>query len=192
MYIPFNSRKTVHKDKFGALRENECVRFRVVLPRDMGCTGVTLVIRRHDEKKEYGFRCYFSWERMEGDSEEWWYLDYKPEKAGLYMYYFECDTPWGRSSITDYGGGTGFFSSDGKEFQLTVYEQDFHTPDWLKGGIIYQIFPDRFAFSGEEKELPKDRILRTDRENEPYWKPSANGKVLNKDFFGGDLKGIEQ
>ncbi len=192
MYIPFNSRKSCHKSKFGALREYESVRFAVVLPRDMNCTGVTLVIRRHDEKREEGFRCYFSWERMEGESEEWWTLDYKPETAGLYMYYFECNTPWGVNFITDCGSGKGAFSNEGAEFQLTVFERDFHTPDWLKGGIIYQIFPDRFNFSGEKKSLPSDRHLRTDWGAEPEWRPNENGKVLNKDFFGGDLKGIEE
>ena len=78
-------------------------------------------------------------------------------------------------------------------WQLTVYDKDFETPDWLKGGIIYQIFPDRFAFSGEEKaNVPTDRVMRDDRDGEPYWRPDQHGKVLNNDYFGGDLKGIEQ
>ena len=136
---------------------------------------------------------------MEGDSEEWWYPDYKPEKAGLYMYYFECDTPWGRSSITDYGGGTGFFSSDGKEFQLTVYEQDFHTPDWLKGGIIYQIFPDRFRRS---KDFDYASVVKNCKREERIYhedwyedvdiegKPSTG--YLACDFFCGSLNGISE
>lgn len=192
MYIPFSSRKSYHKSRFGALRENETVRFRIVLPREMGCTGVTLVIRRDDEAWENAFRCYFSWERMEGEAEEWWYLDYTPAKSGLYMYAFECTTPWGVNRITRHSGGDGILSPDGGEFQLTVFSEDFKTPDWLKGGVIYQIFPDRFNFSGEIKEMPSDRHLRTDWGGEPEWKPTPEGKVLNKDYFGGDLKGIEQ
>lgn len=190
MYIPFNSRKSYHKSLFGAMRTNDTVRFRVVLPREMGCTGVTLVIRSDDEERVYGFRCYFSWERMEGESEEWWTLDYKPEKPGLYMYSFECYTPWGTNYITNIGAGRGALTPDGREFQLTVFSEDFKTPDWLKGGIIYQIFPDRFCFSGEKKEIPSDRHYRSDWGGEPEWKPTKEGKVLNKDFFGGDFKGI--
>lgn len=192
MYIPFNSRKSYHKSIFGAVRENDSVRFRVVLPREMGCNGVTLVIRRDDEDRVYGFRCHFSWERMEGENEEWWSLDYKPEKAGLYMYSFECYTPWGTNYITDSGSGTGMLSPEGKEFQLTVFEESFKTPDWLKGGIIYQIFPDRFFFSGEKKKMPSDRRFREDWGGEPEWMPNKEGKVLNNDYFGGDLKGIEK
>lgn len=192
MYIPFNSRKSYHKSKFGTVRENDSVCFRVVLPRDMGCTGVSMIIRRDDEKREEGFRCCFRWDRMEGTDEEWWTLDYKPEKAGLYMYSFECYTPWGTTCITDSGNGIGTFSYDGKEFQLTVFEENFKTPDWLKGGIIYQIFPDRFYFSGREKKMPCDRVLRRDWGGEPEWRPTKDGKVLNNDYFGGDLKGIEE
>ena len=192
MYIPFNSRKSYHKSKFGAVKENDTVCFRVVLPRDIGCTGVTMIIRRDAERREEGFRCCFRWDRMEGTDEEWWALDYKPEKAGLYMYSFECYTPWGTTCITDSGNGIGTFSYDGKEFQITVFEENFKTPDWLKGGVIYQIFPDRFYFSGREKKMPADRVFRRDWGGEPEWRPTPDGKVLNNDYFGGDLKGIEE
>ena len=33
---------------------------------------------------------------------------------------------------------------NGLDWQLTVYEPDFKTPDWIKDGTMYQIFPDRF------------------------------------------------
>jgi|GEM_PF-4701650 len=29
-------------------------------------------------------------------------------------------------------------------FQITVFKKGFHTPDWFKGAVLYQIFPDRF------------------------------------------------
>lgn len=192
MYIPFNSRKSYHKSKFGAIKENDTVRFRVVLPRKMCCTGVSLIIRRDDESRFDAYRCPFSWERMEGENEEWWYLDYKPETAGLYMYFFECYTVWGANVITRFDGGNGLLLPDGTEFQLTVCAESFKTPDWLKGGIIYQIFPDRFNFSGNMKKMPADRHFRSDWGGEPEWRPTPDGKVLNKDFFGGDLKGIEE
>ena len=30
-------------------------------------------------------------------------------------------------------------------WQITVYDEDFKTPDFLKGALMYQIFPDRFS-----------------------------------------------
>lgn len=58
---------------------------------------------------------------------------------------------------------------------------------------MYQIFPDRFARSGEPKpEQPAGRILREDWGGQPEWRPDAQGEIRNNDFFQGDLKGIEQ
>jgi glycosidase len=79
------------------------------------------------------------------------------------------------------------------DWQLSVYAKDFATPDWLKGGMFYQIFPDRFYFSGQKKKnIPEGRKLRDDIFGEPEWRPTADGKVLNNDYFQGDLKGIKE
>ncbi len=189
-YIPYNSRSTLHKSRFGAVREGENIVFKVVMPRDAQCRGVDLVIRND---KGDTHRYPMSWLSMQGDSEEWWALGYTAEKADIYFYHFEYDTPWGRSSIRHTGTCLGSLNMGNHDWQLSVYARDFVTPDWLKGGLFYQIFPDRFNSSGEKKaNVPADRILRTDREGEPYWRPTPEGKVLNNDYFGGDLKGIEE
>ena len=190
-YIPYNSRIDYHKSKFGAVKENENVTFRVIMPRNFSVSAVYLVIREDDnERYEY---ISLSWERMEGDKEEWWKTDYKPSQKGVYWYHFEYDTPFGRSVISRVNGGIGSLSGNGSDWQLTVYSSDFSTPDDYKGGIIYQIFPDRFHSSGKEKkDVPSDRILRQDWYAQPYWKPDEKGITKNNDFFGGDLKGIEE
>ncbi len=55
---------------------------------------------------------------------------------------------------------------------------DFHTPDWVKHAVFYQIFPDRFASS---PDVPKPDHL------EPWdSKPSIYG------FKGGDLRGVAE
>ena len=80
---------------------------------------------------------------------------------------------------------------NGDLFQLTVYSSNFTTPDFIKGGVMYQIFPDRFCKSGKEhKNVPKDRIIRNDWGGMPYYRPDQNGHVWNNDYFGGDLEGI--
>lgn len=192
MYIPYNSRDKRYKSKFGAVKQGETVTFRVLLPREMKCNGVDLVVRNDKETRRQGFRNAFSWQAMEGESHEWWTLDYTPTQEGLCWYFFECKTAWGVNVITNQGKGIGVLNETEKEFQLTVYKKEFTTPDWLKGGIIYQIFPDRFYCSGEKKTIAPDRKLRADWGGEPEWRPDEKGKVRNNDYFGGDLKGIEQ
>ena len=191
MYIPFNSRLEYHKSIFGAVKTDQTVTFRIILPRDFCCHAAKLVIKKA-EAEEYSY-INMQWDCMEGVGEEWWKADFIAEDAALYKYHFEYDTSWGTSRIYHVGNGLAAIKGEGEDWQLTVYDKDFHTPEWLKGGIIYQIFPDRFAFSGTKKQnVPLDRVLRTDRDGDPYWIPTAEGKVLNNDYFGGDLKGIEQ
>ncbi|MBR3588703.1 MAG: glycoside hydrolase family 13 protein, partial [Clostridia bacterium] len=185
MYIPYNSRKDYHKSKFGAVEENTPVVFRIVMPRNFSVSGAYLAIKEEfsQEKKLLSME----WDCMQGDNEEWWKITFTPEKAGLYFYHFEYDTPFGRSVILLNKEGYGILNTPGRDWQLTVFEKGFTAPDKFKGGIIYQIFPDRFAFSGKEKkDIPSYRILRNDRENEPYWKPDEKGITLNNDFFCGD------
>ena len=191
MYIPYNSRLEYHKSIFGAVKTDQTVTFRIILPRDFCCHAAKLVIKKA-EADEYGY-INMQWDCMEGVGEEWWKVDFTAEKAALYKYHFEYDTSWGTSRIYHAGNGLAAIKGDGEDWQLTIYDKDFHTPEWLRGGIIYQIFPDRFASSGTKKQnVPSDRVLRTDRDGDPYWIPTAEGKVLNNDYFGGDLKGIEE
>lgn len=191
MYIPYNSRLEYHKSIFGAVKTGQTVTFRIILPRDFCCHAAKLLIKKAEDA-QYSY-IKMQWDCMEGVGEEWWKIDFTAEDAALYKYHFEYDTSWGTSRIYHVGNGLAAIKGEGDDWQLTVYDKNFHTPEWLKGGIIYQIFPDRFAFSGTKKQnVPSDRVLRTDRDGDPYWIPTAEGKVLNNDYFGGDLKGIEQ
>ncbi len=50
------------------------------------------------------------------------------------------------------GAAKGIFCRTSAEFQQTVYDKDFQTPAFLRGGLIYQIFPDRFYNSRRAKD----------------------------------------
>lgn len=189
-FLPFNSREERYKSIPTAVPGGQGVLLRICLPRNLGCTAAYLVIQKDGcpERRQGMF-----WAGMEGDAHEWWDTTMTLCDPGLYFYSFELSTPWGTPQILNKGQGVGMLCNDGEKFQQTVYDPAFTTPDWFKGGLIYQIFPDRFAFSGQaKKDVPTDRVLRNDWGNEPYWRPTSDGKVLNNDYFGGDLKGIEK
>ena len=190
-FIPYNSRDIFFKDKFGSISAGEEIHLRLCLPRSFCCSRAILMLRRDDGHYE---ERDMLWAGMADENTEIWDIHTTIETEGLYWYHFDYISSYGRSSILQTEGGIGDFvgaPTARKDWQLTVTERDFTTPDWLKGGIIYQIFPDRFYNSGAKKEnVPEDRILRTDWGNEPEWRPTPEGKVLNNDFFGGDLKGI--
>lgn len=186
----FNPRKWEHKSVFGALKTNEETNFKILLPRDLSCNRVELVIHEDGENNEY---FDFYWSGMPDDYHEWWTITHKTAKKGIYFYYFLVHTPWGTMNLKHDGDKEGRFIDASFEWQLTVYDENFTTPNWLKGGMIYQIFPDRFYNSGQKKQgIPSDRVLRDDWHGTPSWEFNSEGKMPNNDFFQGDLKGIEE
>jgi alpha-glucosidase len=60
-------------------------------------------------------------------------------------------------------------------------------PEWIRSSVFYQIFPDRFARSGQVKEIPAWAHLREWNEI-----PQGRTEYTGTEFFGGDLKGVEQ
>ncbi|WP_051688934.1 glycoside hydrolase family 13 protein [Butyrivibrio sp. AE2032] len=84
-------------------------------------------------------------------------------------------------------------------FQITVYNKEFKTPAFLKGAMIYQIFPDRFA---RDTSFDYEKMIRLDDRQERIYHKDWNEDVDTKgkpetgylacDFYGGSLKGIEE
>jgi alpha-glucosidase len=60
-------------------------------------------------------------------------------------------------------------------------------PAWHARSIVYEIYPDRFASSGDARQLPDWAVPRA-------WDMLPEGRSRNTAFewFGGDLPGIEQ
>ncbi|MBQ8182888.1 MAG: glycoside hydrolase family 13 protein [Clostridia bacterium] len=189
-FIPYNSRDTRHKSIFGSTAAGDSLRLAVLMPRNFSCCKVTLIYHKDGESEQH--RDLF-WCGMNGDNEEWWDINFTFEASGLYYYHFTYETPFGKGNIFLRSGGCGEFAPTGNEWQQTVYKKEYVTPDWVKGGIMYQIFPDRFNTSQTpvDNTFPDRQIHKTTTES-PVWKPNAEGKILNNDYFGGTLKGIEE
>ena len=107
--------------------------------------------------------------------------------TGLFFYYFQLkNTYLGCGKLR-----RGELCEHPNPWQITVFDEEYSTPEWLKGGVMYQIFPDRFYKSGEYP-VPAHKILRRDWGGIPSYKPNEQGKVLNNDFFGGNLNGVRE
>ena len=186
----FNSHDSRYKSINHAIKCGETITLRLCMPRHYVCEGAELVI--HIDHTE-PIRIEMKWDGMCGEDYEWWSADFTPDEPALYWYHFEYRVPYSSGYITkrDYDS-CGQLGWGGTDWQITVYDKDFKVPEWLKGGIIYQIFPDRFAVGSNGVINPyDDRVIRKDYSGEPYWRP-VDGKVLNNDYFGGNLQGIEE
>lgn len=188
-YIPFDSRDILYKSPFGAVSSDEKVKFRMLLHDDARCSAAFLKLREDSGRERF---TELSYDGRLDDRYAWYSVELElPE--GLYWYSFCFDSPWGRQFVTKFKHGEGYVSRDGGEWQLTVYEADYRTPDSLAGGIIYQIFPDRFYCSGTPKEgVPSDRFSQTDLSATPEYRQNNGPCSLGNDYYGGDLNGITE
>lgn len=188
-YYPFDSRNKLYKTKFGAIAEGETLRLKVLLHRDAHVHEVFLKIRNDAEETEREARM------LEGE----WLSDYRFYECditlseGLYWYSFRYTSDYGEFFVTKTETSLGIVSNEGACWQQTVFAGGFKTPDWLAGGLIYQIFPDRFYNSGTKKQnIPTDRYICNDWEKQPEFRQPDSACRLGNDYYGGDLKGIEE
>jgi cyclomaltodextrinase len=177
LYDPF---QPAHKSPSGAVTVLQTVSFNVDLLRDYeSFYPIVLSVRKEDgpwcdyacteqERSVHGIkRIGTVWEAPE---------------PGIYFYKFQALRADG--SVADASS----------VYQQTVYEKYFTTPDWLRGALMYQVFPDRYRRSGKTPVPLQNKrwVLRDDWGGDPVAGPDENGIVQNNDFFGGDLKGIEE
>ena len=132
------------------------------------------------------------------------------------------DTDYYADDTAALDGGLGAATDDqvDQSWALMVYEDGFKAPAWAKDAVIYQIFPDRFR-NGRKDNDPKTGDVRYDDpviklgwglNPEGYcrnyadaatacpWRfddtPPADSPTKEqprgRDYFGGDLKGVDQ
>jgi glycosidase len=114
--------------------------------------------------------------------------------------YYEDD------AARDHGWGQTFAESQDYSWQLTMYDPAFQTPDWVKNGIMYQIFPDRFRDGDPANNTPAgtffyDESPTIERSNDvdSFWHANICDPrdadsdcpgIYSQNFYGGDLQGV--
>ena len=191
IHIYFDPLDIACKSITGAISQNNTVQFNLFLLKSSASNGITaenclapdynatLHLNKDGEKAKL-----YSMEKTSFG----WTISISIKDIGLYYYVFAVE---GVGFISCNNMMKGEITAHPKGFQLTVFAESYQTPEWFRGGIMYQIFPDRFAKSGTMPDV-KGRIQRNDWGGLPSYKPNAKGKVLNNDFFGGNFKGIEE
>ena len=134
-------------------------------------------------------------------------MSYTPAQTGVVWYSFDLAASDG--ATWRYGAREGWTTGEGDfaygnppSFQLTVYVPRQTQPDWYKNGIVYQVFPDRFARGADWRERAEKalaahregpaRVLVEDWDTPPAYKKSEDGDILEWDFYGGTLRGVRE
>ena len=134
-------------------------------------------------------------------------VSYTPAQTGVVWYSFDLaasdGATWRYGAREGWTTGEGDFAyGDPPSFQLTVYVPRQTQPDWYKNGIVYQVFPDRFARGADWRERAEKalaahregpaRVLVEDWDTPPAYKKSEDGDILEWGFYGGTLRGVRE
>lgn len=104
----------------------------------------------------------------------------------VFSYYFEVNVGKLKCFYNKRGVSKGL-----EEYYAFRIKPGFHTPDWAKGAVMYQIYVDRFCNGNPDNDVvdreyyyigePVSRVLDWNK------KPAYMGV---REFYGGDLQGV--
>lgn len=185
--VRFFPNREEFKKPVGGVKVDEDIRFNLMFSRPSNPAEVLLSLTK-DGEKEVLYPLQFVAVNADGMSE--YTVTLKVTSRGLYFYHFVVNTDDDHSYRVGADADLNALLGKGQDWQLTVFEAVTPFPQWLKGGMLYQIMTDRFFIGGERNKSKPDVVYRDDWGGVPEYRPTADGKILNNDFFGGNLKGI--
>ena len=119
----------------------------------------------------------------ETEGETWWRASLPVTESAHYRWLLNGEN--GYTWVT----AAGFLANDVGDAGDFVLPLDRGGPEWHLESVVYEIFPDRFARAGAATpaELPDWAVPRP-------WDalPEGRGRNTPREWFGGDLPGIEQ
>jgi alpha-glucosidase len=118
----------------------------------------------------------------EDDGETWWRASFPVGNPATPYRWLLSGGAIGYGWVTG-DGLVGHDVPDSDDFVCAVGDDG---PAWHLEGVVYEVFPDRFARSGVER-TPPEWALPRDWDDDPHgW-----GRETPLEWFGGDLGGVE-
>ncbi len=203
----YDSKDEEYKTPFGAVATGEAVTFCIDVTDIEAVTNVNLVVGQDS----------YPMTKTETISEGMRRWTYTKEDGfpsiGEQKYYFLIGQNGGVKIYCDddgnYGKGKLAELTELKAYDMVVYQAGYHTPDWMKDAVIYQIFPDRFFDGNAANNHAQESARGSVKYEFPSWEqlpenPDQNdadaaqrGAFVGDDewsneIYGGDLDGITQ
>ena len=190
-----DSRSDVFRYPFGPVKTSDTVTLTV---RDLNliCDEIICVFAEGENRRQFS---------MKKTGNVFQISIQMPDTAVACNYHFCAKTKTGAKYWLN-ASADGFLGTvaemEENAFRLTVYRSDFKTPEWFQHSILYQIFPDRFAFSEDgtaergiayHQSIGQKPELHASIEEPVRSKPRKNEEnYFPDDFYGGTLKGIQK
>ncbi len=165
----FNSQSEFYRHPQGGIKSNELITFKILVKRNI-CAPELVIEKRHDYNRALYNKIKMNWISQEKNYDLYQAI-LSIEEYGHYYYSFI------------------FNDKKSNDYELLIYDENYSTPNWAKGGIIYHIFVDRFF---RNKIIKKNGAVIRNWGETPHYLPNKKGEILNNDFFGGNLDGIRE
>ena len=179
----------------GAFSSDEKLKLEIEIKRKLGITKVFLCLDDDNEQTHTETELHVE-DISEGVDYYSALLDFKklcPENNGLFFWKIKL-CAGNRSFYSHSINNVDYCFSDldsSKPFRLLVYDKNFSTPDWVKKGVMYQIFVDRFCKGSKKVPVRKDCKINDDwYEGIPEFAEKSGDPLENNMFFGGTLWGV--
>ena len=186
----FDSRDSRYKTPYGAVPCGTQITVTLRPPRAEGFSACDLLL--FEEFSEGYWETPLSLAGEEEDRAVFTGSYSAPEQPELIWYGFRLRRENGEAVWL---GKKGFCAENEiTPWQQTVYDDSLPTPDWFGRGVTYQIFPDRFRRTKVPNPagMTGDRLVHQEWEEGMEYLPDEKGEIRNRDFFGGNLTGVEE
>lgn len=190
MRILFDSRRPEDKCPFGTLTPGQECTLRIRIPASVAATAVTVHLQHEDGTEaltapltrggtDGPYDCFSG--------------RFTLTEPGLYFYWFYVHKAQGGFRLFRQGPGDTNMEA-GACWQVSCIPETFSVPDWARGAVMYQIFPDRYRKAGDCDLTGKLKPYTVHKswDEEVSWQLTASGEVLNNDFYGGNFRGITE
>ena len=177
-----------HKSPLGAVRCESDTLFRVGALSTLNIDHVNMVVRSDGQAHTFELA-----KTDTCDDYDFFETKIRLHESGFYRYRFELVRPDGIMYFSGtQDGHTALVGDWLPEWTVFAYDSDFETPSDTAGAVMYQIFPDRF-YKAQITARPaaNERIMHESWNERPQCCYDYPGFKCN-DFFGGNLRGIEQ
>lgn len=178
---------------FGAFSFDKKVDFSLMIPRRCGATNVSMHLFGEGIENHKYQKFDFVWTGIDG-AYDLYSCTIDMAQIGVGLYYYKYQVSAEKTFYLGDGyrlGELSIIENDSNGLiQLLIFNEKSNCAKWMHGGIMYQIFVDRFNKSGKCKPK-KYAIMNDDWYNGiPQFADVPGGYVENNMFFGGDLYGV--
>lgn len=169
------------------------LKIRVRIPKELGKSEkCTILLNRMNEGPSIVKELKRT--TKEENNYEEYRINLRLNKFGNYFFFFmlQIDGQERAIKINRATGEAYFTNGESPYWRIYVKQSKNYVPEWSKGAIFYQIFVDRFYKSenvGFEKQTGRNYRIWGQEVN---WHKNEKGLYHNNDFFGGNLRGIEE